>query len=131
MAKGSKGAKHKVTAKSLENLKKGTPFSVNDVERARECNKKSLEKRKENKEKYYTREEARSEIFKEILRQDKITQAIAEMTPREIIELLKTVLPPEKITQEIIGNLGLQKVFINKEMQEEADKLIEDLKNDA
>ena len=126
MAKELKGTKHIVTAKSLENLKKGTPFSVNDVERARECNKKSLEKRKENKEKYYTREEARAEIFKEILKQDKITQAISEMSPRELIELLKTVLPPEKITQEIIVSLGIEKVFITKEENQQVQKHIDD-----
>ena len=126
MAEGSKGTKHRVTAKSLENLKKGTPFSVDDVERARECNRKSLEKRRENLAKYYTREEARAEIFKEILRQDKITQAIAQMTPREIIELLKTVLPPEKVTQEIIGSLGLEKVFITKEEDQQAENHIDD-----
>ena len=118
-------AKHKVTEKSKENLKKGKPFSVDDVERARECNKKSRAKRKENLAKYYTREEARAEIFKEILKQDKITQAIAEMTPRELIELLKTVLPPEKITQEIIGNLGLEKIYITKEDEKQVDKHIE------
>lgn len=126
MAKELKGTKHIVTAKSLENLKKGTPFSVNDVERARECNKKSLEKRKENKEKYYTREEARSEIFKEILKQDKIPQAIAQMTPKELIELLRTVLPPEKVTQEIIGSLGLEKVFITKEEKQQVQNHIDD-----
>lgn len=121
--------KRKVSEKSLENLKKGKPFSVDDKERARKCNKKSQAKRKENLAKYYLREEARDEIFKEILKQDKITQAIAEMTPREIIELLKTVLPPEKITQEIIGNLGLEKVYITekdeKQVQEHINKFIE------
>lgn len=122
-------AKHKVTEKSLENLKKGKPFSANDKERARKCNKKAVAKRKENLAKYYTREEAREEIFKEILKQDKITTAIAEMTPREIIELLKTVLPPEKVTQEIIGSLGLEKVYITqkeeKEVQNHIKKFIE------
>lgn len=35
--------------KSLENLKKGTPFSSDNVELARECQLKSAAKRKENK----------------------------------------------------------------------------------
>lgn len=115
-------SKHRVTEKSLANLKKFTPGS----EHARECQKKSTAKRIENMQRYYTREDARAEIFKEILKQDKITQAISEMSPRELIELLKTVLPPEKITQEIIGSLGIEKVFITKEEDQQAEKHIDD-----
>lgn len=115
-------SKHRVTEKSLANLKKFTPGS----EHARECQKKSTAKRIENMQRYYTREDARAEIFKEILKQDKITQAISKMSPRELIELLKTVLPPEKITQEIIGSLGIEKVFITKEEDQQAEKHIDD-----
>lgn len=115
-------SKHRVTEKSLANLKKFTPGS----EHARECQKKATAKRLENMQRYYTREDARAEIFKEILKQDKITQAISKMSPRELIELLKTVLPPEKITQEIIGSLGIEKVFITKEEDQQADKHIDD-----
>lgn len=121
MAKEIKTTKHRVTEKSLENLKPFTPGSVE----AREAQKKSTQKRLENLQKYYTREEARSEIFKEILKQDKIPQAISEMTPRELIELLRTVLPPEKVTQEIIGSLGIEKVFITKEEDEQVEDHID------
>ena len=112
---------HRVTQKSLDNLQKFTPGS----EKAREAQKKSTKKRIENLQKYYTRDEARAEIFKEILKQDKIRTAIAEMTPRELIELLKTVLPPEKITQEIIGNLGLEKVYITQKEIKNTDSHID------
>lgn len=122
MVKDIKTTKHKVTEKSLQNL---TPFTKGS-EKAREANKKAQIARKENLEKYYTREEARAEIFKEILKQDKIPQAIAEMTPRELIELLKTVLPPEKVTQEIIGSLGLEKVFITKDDEKQVQDHIDD-----
>lgn len=121
MTKEIKTTKHKVTEKSLGNLKPFTPGS----EEAREAQKKSTQKRLENLQKYYTREEARAEIFKEILKQDKIPEAIAQMTPRELIELLRTVLPPEKVTQEIIGSLGIEKVFITKEEDEEVEDHID------
>ena len=42
---------HAVSEKSKENLKKGTKFSVDNVEHARECNRKSREARKLNKQK--------------------------------------------------------------------------------
>lgn len=121
MAKEIKTTKHRVTEKSLANLRKFTPGS----EEAREAQKKSTQARLENLQKYYSREEARAEIFKEILKQDKIPQAIAEMTPRELIELLKTVLPPEKVTQEIIGSLGLEKVFITKDDEKQVQNHID------
>lgn len=118
--------KHKVNEKSLANLKKFTPGS----EHARECQKKSTAKRIENMQRYYSREDARAEIFKEILKQDKITEAIAQMSPRELIELLKTVLPPEKITQEIIGSLGIEKVFVKEETTKETDNHIDSVLNE-
>lgn len=122
MAKEIKTTKHRVTENSLKNLKPFKPGS----EEAREAQKKSTQARLENLQKYYTREEARAEIFKEILKQDKIPQAIAEMTPRELIELLRTVLPPEKVTQEIIGSLGLEKVFITKDDEKQVQNHIDD-----
>lgn len=126
MAKELKGTKHIVTENSLKNLQPFTPGS----EKAREAQKKSTQKRIENLQRYYTREEARAEIFKEILKQDKITQAIAQMSPRELIELLKTVLPPEKITQEIIGSLGIEKVFVKEETTIETDNHIDSVLNE-
>lgn len=39
----------KPSEKSLKNLEKGSPFSVDNVDVARECQKKSAAKRRENK----------------------------------------------------------------------------------
>lgn len=46
---------------------------------------------------------------------------------KELIELLKIVKPTEKVEPTIVNNLGIQKVYVTKEQEEEALKHIEDV----
>lgn len=46
---------------------------------------------------------------------------------KELIELLKIVKPSEKVETTVVNNLGIQKVFVTKEQEEEALNHIKDV----
>lgn len=76
------------------------------------------------------RNDLRDEIAK-LITKEHIVDILKNGTPKEKIELIKAILPPEKQTQEILGNLGIEKIFITQEEKEATDKHIDDVINDG
>ncbi len=82
------------------------------------------------KQGWVKRTELRDEIAKLITKED-IIDIIKHGSTKEKIELIKAILPPEKQTNEILGNLGIEKVFITQEEKRATDKHIDDVINDG
>lgn len=84
----------------------------------------------EKKQGWVKRNDLRDEIAK-LITKDDIIDIIKNGTPKEKIELIKAILPPEKQTNEILGNLGIEKIFITQEEKEATDQHIDDVINDG
>lgn len=76
------------------------------------------------------RNDLRDEIAK-LITKDDIIEILKFGSPKEKIELIKAILPPEKQTSEIMGNLGIEKIFITQEEKQATDKHIDDVINDG
>lgn len=76
------------------------------------------------------REEMRDAIAK-MITEEHIKKILSKGSVKELIELIKAILPPEKQTQEFLGSLGIEKVFVTPEEIKEVNKHIDDVINDA
>lgn len=106
-------AKRKMSENSLKNLEKANPQNnFNNSEVARKAQAKSVEKRKENKD----RSEMCNILFDEIYKRGLLTEAVEQASHKaiekgdikDLIELLKIVKPNDKQIQEITGKDGAQ-----------------------
>lgn len=130
-------AKRKMTEKQLANLQTDKyKFSKDNPEIAQKCQQLSVEKRKEN--------QSLAELLKiELQLPDEetgvtnniaMTKAILNKAKKGDVSAYQTIRDTigEKPTdkQEIIGNVGVQKIFVTPEMQKEAKDYTQDLLND-
>lgn len=128
--------KRKVSENSLENLKKGTPFTADCVEVAREAQKKSVESRKNNKTLAELMKIALSlpnedtgEINNVAITKAMINKAIkGDVSAYQTIRDTIGEKPTDK--QEISGNVGVQKIFITEQEHQETLKHIKDVINE-
>lgn len=106
-------AKRKMSENSLKNLEKANPQNnFNCSEIARKAQAKSVEKRKENKDRY----EMCNILFDEIYKRGLLTEAVEQAAHKavekgdlkDLIELLKIVKPNDKQIQELTGKDGSQ-----------------------
>ena len=84
----------------------------------------SVSPQKIKKEKV-AREEARNYIWNEIFGNGIIQDIIENGSTRDLIDLIKALLPPEKQVQEIIGDLTTKKVFVTPKELKETDAHID------
>jgi hypothetical protein len=120
----SKGNKRGMSEKSKKNLIPITERSENEQRKMRSNGgKKSVEVRQAKVE----RTEARNYIWNELYGKGKIQEILENGSTKDIIELIKALLPPEKQTQEIIGNITTQKIFITPDEVKETDKHINEV----
>lgn len=117
---------------SLKNLEKRKSFSVNDVEFAKECQKKSVAARLENKEKNIERSESAEYAWRKFFGTDqKLEDFWKSLSDKDKKDIFIRLLPPDKQTNEILGSLGVEKIFVTPEEVKETDKHIEDVINDG
>lgn len=120
----SKGNKRGMSEKSKKNLIPITERSENEQRKMRSNGgKKSVEVRQAKVE----RAEARNYIWNELCDYGRIDDILENGSTKDIIELIKALLPPEKQTQEIIGNITTQKIFITPDEVKETDKHIDEV----
>lgn len=120
----SKGNKRGMSEKSKKNLIPITERSENEQRKMRSNGgKKSVEVRQAKVE----RAEARNYIWNELCGYGIIDDILENGSTKDIIELIKALLPPEKQTQEIIGNITTQKIFITPDEVKETDKHIDEV----
>lgn len=130
-------AKRKMTEKQLANLQTDKyKFSKDNPEIAQKCQQLSVEKRKEN--------QSLAELLKiELQLPDEetgetnniaMTKAILNKAKKGDVSAYQTIRDTigEKPTdkQEIIGNVGVQKIFIDSKTKEDANKVIDNIIND-
>lgn len=128
--------KRKMSENSLKNLKKGKPFSADCKEIAREAQKLSVQKRKENqsladlmKIELQLPDEETGEMNNIVITKAMVTKAKkGDVSAYQTIRDTIGEKPTDK--QEITGNLGIQKVFITAEEDKATDKHIDDVIND-
>lgn len=125
-------SKKQMSENSLKNLEKGKSFSANDAEFARECQKKSVAARLENKEKNIERNESAEYAWRKFFGTDqKLEDFWKSLSDKDKKDIFIRLLPPDKQTSEIMGNLGIEKVFVTPEEIKEVNKHIDDVINDA
>lgn len=61
----------------------------------------------------------------------KLEEFWESLSPKDKKDIFIRLLPPEKQTQEILGSLGIEKIFITQEEKEATDKHIDDFINDT
>lgn len=117
-------AKRKMSEESLKNLIPITERSENEQRKMRSNGgKKSGAVRREKIE----RAEARNYLWDELYGKGRIQDILENGSTKDIIDLIKALLPPEKQTQEIIGNITTQKIFITPDEVKETDKHIDEV----
>lgn len=122
--------KRRITEKQKANLQtEKYKFTSDNPERAQKAQKKSVEKRHENKQKRIELESAANHIWQE-LGLDTVEQVKREGTLTQKIDLIKSALSKITQKQEITGNLEIQKIFISPEEHDATLKHIEDVIND-
>ena len=109
---------------SLKNLEKGNLANKTPSER-KEIARKGAEKTNKIKKEKVAREEARNYIWNEIFGNGIIQDIIENGSTRDMIDLIKALLPPEKQVQEIIGDLTTKKVFVTPKELKETDAHID------
>lgn len=117
-------AKRKMSENSLKNLEKGNLANKTPSER-KEIARKGAEKTNKIKKEKVAREEARNYIWNEIFGNGIIQDIIENGSTRDMIDLIKALLPPEKQVQEIIGDLTTKKVFVTPKELKETDAHID------
>lgn len=117
-------AKRKMSENSLKNLEKGNLANKTPSER-KEIARKGAEKTNKIKKEKVAREEARNYIWNEIFGNGIIQDIIENGSTRDLIDLIKALLPPEKQVQEIIGDLTTKKVFVTPKELKETDAHID------
>lgn len=129
-------AKRKMSENSLKNLEKRKSFSKDNVDFALECQKKSVEKRKENqtladlmKIELQLPDEETGEI-----NNIAITKAMVNKAKKGDVSAYQTIRDTigEKPTdkQELTGSIGVQKVFITEKEHNETLQHIKDVINE-
>lgn len=118
--------KRKMSEESLKNLEKGNLANKNPSER-KEIARRGAEKANEVKRAKVERAEARNYLWNELYGKGKIQEILENGSTKDIIDLIKALLPPEKQTQEIIGNITTQKIFITPDEVKETDKHIDEV----
>lgn len=117
-------AKRKMSENSLKNLEKGNLANKTPSER-KEIARKGAEKTNKIKKEKVAREEARNYIWNELFGNGVIQDIIENGSTRDMIDLIKALLPPEKQVQEIIGDLTTKKVFVTPKELKETDAHID------
>lgn len=116
--------KRKMSKESLKNLIPITERSENEQRKMRSNGgKKSGAVRRKKIE----RAEARNYLWDELYGKGRIQEILENGSTKDIIDLIKALLPPEKQTQEIIGNITTQKIFITPDEVKETDKHIDEV----
>lgn len=129
-------AKRKMSENSLKNLEKGKPFSADCEEIARNAQKKSVEKRKENQTlaelmriALLLPNEETGEVNNIAITNALIAKAIkGDVSAYQTIRDTIGEKPTDK--QEVIGNLGIEKIFITPKEAKRTDKHIDDIINE-
>lgn len=117
--------KRKMSENSLKNLKKDfTP-----AERS-ENGRKGAAKTNQIKKENIKRETAKEWLWNEF-GVELSNEIIKSGTTKDKLELLKAILPPDKLTNEVTGSIGIEKIFITQEEKEATDKHIDDVINDG
>lgn len=117
-SKGNKRGMSKESRSNLINMKDRT-----HAER-REYGVKGANKTNEIKKQKVERAEAREYLWNELYSKGRIQDILENGSTKEIIDLVKALLPPEKQTQEIIGNLTTQRIFITPQEKQDTDEHI-------
>lgn len=118
----SKGNKRGMSEKSKKNL---IPMSERSQSERHEFAVRGAKKTNEIKKAKVEREEARNYIWNELYGKGKIQEVLENGTTKDIIDLIKALLPPEKQVQEIIGDLTTKKVFVTPKEVKETDAHID------
>ena len=120
--------KRKVPENSLKNL---IPLNKRSLSERKEIAKMGAAKTNEIKKQKVERAEAREYLWNELYGKGRIQDILENGSTKEIIDLIKALLPPEKQTQEIIGNLTTQRIFITPEEKNDTDKHIDEVINES
>lgn len=120
----SKGNKRGMSKESRNNL-----INMRDRTHAqrRELGMKGKIKSDETKKQKVERAEAREYLWNELYGKGRIQDILEYGSTKEIIDLVKALLPPEKQTQEIIGNITTQKIFITSDEVKNTDDHIDNV----
>lgn len=117
--------KRKMSEESLKNL---TPFTQNS-EKSREAQKKSVLKRQENKENKIAREESKDWTWEQYgLKFLEFIDKYGDAKTKA--DIVKALFPNDKQTQEILGSLGIEKIFVTPDEAKETDEHINKFLND-
>lgn len=119
--------KRKMSENSLKNLQ---PFTQGS-DKSREAQKESVKARLRNSAEKVKLEDSPIFIWDLLFdTAEKFQKWFATLPPKEQKDVLLAILPKAKQTNEIIGSLGLEKVFITKEETKDTDNHIDDFIND-
>lgn len=124
--------KRKMTEKQLANLQTDKyKFSKDNPEIAQKNQEKSVIKRKENTEKTIEREISADYGWRKFFGTDeKLEDFWQSLSPKDKKDIFIRLLPPDMQTSKIIGDLGLEKIFITPKEAKETDKHINDFIDD-
>ena len=126
-----KKEKKELSEKQKEVIEKNK-FRANCPTVARKNQKKAVKARKKNQEEKIEREAAAEYAWKKFFGTDeKLEDFWESLSPKDKKDVFNRLLPPEKQTQEILGNLGIEKIFITQEEKNATDKHIDDFINDT
>lgn len=108
--------KRELTEQQIENLKKGQNYFANSKEIARDAQKKSVESRKKNAEEKIRRLDANDYLWDSKFGTAKqINELWEQLSIKDKKDILMKLLPPDKQTNEIVGNIGVEKIYISPE----------------
>ena len=112
--------KRKMSENSLKNLEKGNLANKTPSER-KEIARKGAEKTNQMRAAKIKRENAKEWLWNEygLTLSEEVLKC---GSVKDKLELLKAILPTDKQTNEIIGSVGVQKIFVTPEMQKEAEE---------
>ena len=125
-----KKPKKELSAKQRETIEKNK-FSANNPTLARQCQEKSVQARKENAEKVIEREISADYGWRKFFgTEEKLEKFWNSLSPKDKKDIFIRLLPPDKQTSEIIGKLGLEKIFITPQEAKDTDKHIDNFIDD-
>jgi len=121
--------KRQMNPKSLENLK---PMSERTRAERQELGKKGAEVTNRIKAEKKSREEGNVFIWDRYFSTgEKMDEFWNSLTPKDKAAILMSILPKDKQVNELIGSIGIQKVFVTPEMIDEAKEKTKELLEDG
>lgn len=120
-------AKRKMSENSLKNL---TPITERSEKEQRKMRSKGGKKSGETRRKKIKRENAKEWLWDEY-GIDLSAEVLKNGTTKDKLDLLKAILPTDKQTNELIGKLGVEKIFITPQEHQETMEHIQSVINDG